>query len=433
MLQNFFMRHLQYNEQAQRFFLTIVALGFVIDGIYAVLLNIYLLKLGYDTAFIGQVNSVGLFTFALVSLPAGIFGTWWTSRQMLRMGLACILLGTGLLPLVEFTPQAWQDVWFMLTYAMTLAGFSLYFVNGAPFLMAVVKQDKQNNAFSMQTALLALAAFFGSLFAGNLPVLFTHLYGFTLDDPQPYRYMMMLAAVVALVAFAITLRIVEVVDENEDELDIPAEENLANPKPRKQAFTRKSIRSIGMMSLVRLLQVSGLGIISVFFNVYMNTELAMPADTIGTIAAMGRLLTVPVVLLAPQLIQRSNTGAVALWASLITALCLLPIALIPNVWAASLGYIGALAVTNLRFTAFIVYIMVLVPKRQQAVMAGAGETSAGFSFALMALGGGYLATFLSFREVFLLGAGLSGLGTFVFWLHLRYRHRRGLIKVKPSV
>ena len=50
---------------------------------------------------------------------------------------------------------------------MVLAGSSLYFVNAAPFLMSTVNSEQQNNAFALQTALLALAAFFGSLFGGN--------------------------------------------------------------------------------------------------------------------------------------------------------------------------------------------------------------------------------------------------------------------------
>jgi hypothetical protein len=83
MLQNFFLRRLQYNQQARRFFMTIVALGFVIDGVYAVLLNLYLLRLGYDARFIGQVNSFGLLTFALVSLPAGLLGSRWARQHII--------------------------------------------------------------------------------------------------------------------------------------------------------------------------------------------------------------------------------------------------------------------------------------------------------------------------------------------------------------
>ena len=397
--------------------MTIVALGFVIDGVYAVLLNLYLLRLGYDARFIGEVNSFGLFTFAIVSLPAGILGSRWASNKMLRLGLALTLVGTGLLPFAELGPAGWQESWLILTYALILTGFSLFFVNGAPFLMTVVQPDKQNSAFAVQTALLSLAAFTGSLLGGTLPGIIANFTGFTGDDPQPYRYTLMMVAVVILIAFLITLTIEEQSDANSDEL--PDQSANFGIKRRLGSFTAATIALIGIMSLIRFLQVAGLASTSVFFNVYLDTEYAMPPSMIGAIASLGRLITVPAVLLAPRLIRRASTGHVALWASLATALSLLPIALVSNPWAASIGYVAALAMTNLRFAAFIVYILVLVPKRQQAVMVGAGETAAGFSFALMALGGGYIATLSSFRELFLLGAILSGLGTLVFWLHLR--------------
>ena len=416
MLANFFLRHLQFNRQARRFFMAIVALGFVIDGVYAVLLNLYLLRLGYDARFIGQVNSVGLFTFAAVSLPAGILGTRWASSQMLRVGLGSTLLGTCLLPFAELGPVEWREIWFIVTYAAILTGFSLFFVNGAPFLMHVVEREKHQKAFAIQTALLSLAAFAGSLFGGTLPGLIANFYDFTLDNPQPYRYTMMIVALVVLVAFVITLTIAEQPAAEND--DSPPEAYPQSTR-RTGGFTAAVIGLIVVMSLVRFLQVAGLATTSVYFNVYLDTQFAMSPGAIGTIASIGRLIAVPAVLLAPRLVRRSSTGAVAMWASLATALFLLPIALFPDWGAAAVGYIGALAMTNLRFTAFIVYIMVLVPKRQQPIIVGAGETAAGFSFAFMALSGGYIATWFSFRELFLLGAILSGLGTLLFWLHLR--------------
>jgi len=421
MLQNFFLRRLQYNKQARRFFMTIVALGFVIDGVYAVLLNLYLLRLGYDARFIGQVNSFGLLAFAMVSLPAGILGTRWKSTLMLRIGFGSMLLGTVLLPLAEYSPAGWQEGWFIVTYALILTGFSLFFVNGSPFLMSVVAPNRQHSAFAFQTALLALAAFLGSLFGGNMPVLISKFYDFTLDDPDPYRYTLMLVAGVVLVAFFITLTIIEQPDDDAPEPsgEPPTPQQSLSAKRALGGFTAAVITLIGLMSLVRFLQVAGMATVSVYFNVYLDTEFALSSGTIGNIASVGRFLTVPMVLLAPRLIRRTSTGAVAMWASFATALFLLPIALLPNWGAAAIGYIGAISVTNLRYTAFIVFIMLLVPKRQQPVMAGAGETAAGFSFAFMALGGGYIATLFSFRELFLLAAGLSGLGTFIFWLHLR--------------
>ncbi|MGB7338600.1 MAG: MFS transporter [Phototrophicaceae bacterium] len=428
MLQNFFLRHLQYNGQARRFFMTIIALGFVIDGVYAVLLNLYLLRLGYDTQFIGQVNSAGLMAFALMSLPAGFFGTRWTSGRMLRIGMGGILLGASLLPMVEFAPVAWRASGMMLTYSMVLAGFSLYFVNAAPFLMSTVNSEQQNNAFALQTALLALAAFFGSLFGGNFPALITQFSAFTIDDPQPYRYTLLLTVVVVLVALAITLTIVQAPDDDEEEVasnDIAADTaNVSAPIVTKKNITKGVMVIIGIMSLIRFLQVAGLATTSIFFNVYLDTELGISTSMIGTITAFARILVVPTVLLAPRLIRRSSNGTVATVGSLLTALALLPIALFPNGWVAASAYIFAIAATNLRFTAFIVYIMVIIPKKNQGVMVGAGETAAGLSFAVMALGGGYIASIFGFRELFLLGAVLSGLGTLIFWLHLQQIKRK---------
>jgi predicted MFS family arabinose efflux permease len=155
----------------------------------------------------------------------------------------------------------------------------------------------------------------------------------------------------------------------------------------------------------------------------------MSPSTIGTIASLGRLIAVLVVLLEPQLIRQTNNGSVAMWASLATALCLVPIALAHSWWGSALVHIGTLAATNLRCTTFIVYIMVLVPQRQQAVMVGTGEAAAGISFALMALGGGYVITLSGFRELFLLGALITGLGTFLFWMHLRSVNVRRVTKL----
>lgn len=419
MLQNFFLRRLQYNQQTLLFFVTILALGFTIDGVYGVLFNLYLLRLGYDTTFIGQINAVGLFAFALMSFPAGIFGAWWTSSRMLRAGIGFILVGASLLPFSEWSPNGWQSAWLMVTYALIFSGFSLYFVNGAPFLMAVVKRGEQNRAFAMQTALLSLAAFVGSLLGGTLPELITHFQDFTLDDPQPYRTTLMVVAVVMFIAFLVTWAIHGRVDLDSD---THAPENPIVPKAvESNGFTKTVIILIVIMSVVRFLQVAGVGTASIFINVYLDTSLKVSPGTIGAIAAFGRLVAVPIVLYSPRLIRRWGIGTIAVLASFGTALCLVPLALFPQWLAAAIAYIATLSLSNLRYTAFIVYIMLLVPTRQQSVMAGAGETAAGFSFALMALGGGYVLAIFSFRDLFLMGAFLSGLGSLIFWLHLRTR------------
>ena len=60
--------------------ITQASLGFCYFGIYAVLLNLYMLRLDYDLKFISLVNGSGQLTFALASLAAGLVGRRWGNR-----------------------------------------------------------------------------------------------------------------------------------------------------------------------------------------------------------------------------------------------------------------------------------------------------------------------------------------------------------------
>jgi MFS family permease len=60
----------------------------IFGGIYTVLLNLYLLRLGYGPEFIGLVNAVGLLALALFFLPAGAITRRWGLRRAMIAGLA---------------------------------------------------------------------------------------------------------------------------------------------------------------------------------------------------------------------------------------------------------------------------------------------------------------------------------------------------------
>lgn len=64
---------------------------------------------------------------------------------------------------------------------------------------------------------------------------------------------------------------------------------------------------------------------------------------------------------------------------------MLPLALIPTWWAAGIGYMGVMAGSSIRYTAFIVYGMGMIKPEQRSFMSGIAEMTAGLSFADMAL------------------------------------------------
>src|SRR3954470_3309338 len=182
-----------------RYFVAVALVGFAIDGgIYAVLLNLFLVRLDYGPEQIGLINAAGALTFGLACLPAGVIGARWGSRQIMLLGLALLAVGSLLLPLADALPATWRLAWLLGQISVLDFGLALYFVNTAPFVMEAIRPEQRTHIFSLQTALLALAAFLGSLIGGFLPALIATLLSISPTQPAPYRYALLVAGLALL-------------------------------------------------------------------------------------------------------------------------------------------------------------------------------------------------------------------------------------------
>ena len=416
-----------FNSQARLFFAVIVGLTFVADGLVSVLLNLYLLRLDYGTEFIGLVNAVGLLTFGLAALPAGILGSRMSTTALMKFGAFLCLFGGALLPMAEWLPPGWREFGLVIPPALMFGGFAFFFVNGAPYLINVVDEAYKHQAFALKAAHWSLAGFFGSLAGGILPGAIAGMNGWTLADPQPFRITFALATVVLALSAALSLRIRPLPPKPKRRPQEEARDQIAGGK----GLAWSILMLIVIMTVIRLFQVAGSATAMVYFNVYMDQQLAVSTALIGAMAAIGRLTGVPTALLTPALVQRWGNIRVVIGSSLVATLCLIPMALVEHWLAASFGYIGAISMMSVRYTAFIVYILDLVPRSWQALMAGTGEAAAGLSFAMMALGGGLLLTAFTFRDLFLLGALISFIGTALFWLYVLVSKSKR--KLKPAL
>ncbi|MFN2241602.1 MAG: MFS transporter, partial [Anaerolineae bacterium] len=158
-----------FSRELRLFLITGALVALAWDGMRSVILNLYLLRLGYGPDFIGLVSAAGAFAFALSCLLAGAMGTRWGSRRMLVTGLGLMAAGFCLLPLAESLASGLRAGWLLGTTVLTYMGLALYLVNGLPFMMGATGTRERNHAFSFHSALLPLAAFGGSLLAGVLP------------------------------------------------------------------------------------------------------------------------------------------------------------------------------------------------------------------------------------------------------------------------
>ena len=392
----------RFDPSVRLYMVSSTLFGFTIfGGIYSLLLNLFLLRLGYGPGFIGVVNGGGNLALALFAIPAGAIGNRWGSRRALIGGLSVIVAGLGLLPLAEFVPAGMQAGWLVFTYMAAWLGVALYFVNSNPFLMGVTTPVERNHAFSVQAALWPVAGFAGSFVGGLLPGSIARMLDVSLDNPAPYRYPLLIAAVLLLPAVA-ALR------ATADGGARPAQPAAAQP-------AAAPYRLIMVMAVITLLQLAGEGAARAFFNVYLDTELRMTTARIGMLAGLAQLLAVPAALATPALAARIGNRDTVVVSSFGMALSLLPLALIPHAGAAALGFVGLTAMASIRRPAISVYGMDIVPLSWRTIMSSATTMAVGVSWCLIALGGGYLVTRLSYPSFFLAAAVVTALGAILFW------------------
>jgi MFS family permease len=410
-----------FSRDVRLFLFSGALMGLCWMGIYNVLFNLYLLRLGYDLAFIGLINAAIALAYALFALPAGALGGRWGIRRTMILGYSLVVIGLVLPPLAPFTPVTWRAAWLLLTYSFGVAGASLYMVNGSVFLMGSTGKAERSHAFSVQAALSPLAAFFGSLIGGFLPAFFAVLSGGSLDDAAPYGYALLTAAVLLSLGVPVLLATRE---------SVPVETEQSTPTvPRAW---RAPLALIGVLAFIQLLQAAGEGAARTFFNVYLDSGLDVPTHLIGLLAAFGQLVAVPMALLTPLLIARWRNGPTVIGASLGMACSLLPMALIPRVGAVSVGYVGVMAMSAVWRTPNTVYRMEIVSPRWRALMSGASNMSMGLSWAVMGLAGAHIAENVGYGSVFLVGAILTTSGTLLFWFFNRVPRGEYALRAAPD-
>lgn len=377
----------------------------IINGIYPMLFNLYLLRLGYGPEFIGLVNSAGMFSTAIFAMPASALAFKFGTRRSIIFGTSLATACSALLPLLAFLPAGTQEPTTIICRILGDFGFTLFAVNSIPFLSNASRPEERGHVFSVRQSMWPLFGFIGSLAGGVLPALTARLLSTTVDSAAAYRWPLVLSALLCLPA--ITALIMTDKHETADEQESRQESNGSDAMPWAL---------IGAAAVVGLLRSASVGVARTFFNVYLDDFLGLPTTTVGTLYATAQLLSTPAPLLTPFLIDRIGAKHTVVVATLGVALSTLPLALIPNPITATGGRLFMAGLSSMSFAAMSVFQMGLVKPRWRSVIAGANTMARGLSWALLSLGGGYLITFTGYRELFLLGALLSAAGATFFGL-----------------
>ena len=401
-----YVRKMRLFSRNMRLCLIFIAIfGFCVFGIYFLLFNLYVLRLGYGPEYVGLVISAWGLLGAIASIPAGLLAGRIGSRRTMIVGACVGIAGYVAVLLGEALPRPTQGLWIGVWFALTGLGQGLLMTAIGPFMISATTTEEFDHAFASYTALLRLGGFLGSLTGGLLPGLFASLLGQSLDAPVPYRYPLLLAALLYLAGLG---ALVATREHRQGE--------VADAAPEQ---SRAPVSLITLVIVTMLLQHLAGSAAGTFFNVYMDTALAASAARIGLLAALAQLLSVPAPMIVPLLTSRWGRRSVIVVTALGTALSALPLALIPHWAAAGTGYVGSSVFMFMWVSVVFPYIMTLRSARWQATFSGAGILATGLGGSAAALGGGYIATALGFPSVFTISAALTTVGALLFWAYFR--------------
>ncbi len=402
-----------FDRNAYLLFITAGLLGFTYWGITYLLTNLFVLRMGYGSVVVGNLNFLFYLLVTLLSVPAGALGMVTGSRRAMILGGILALVGWAIAPAALFIPAHLRIATLVASRVISAIGGALFIVNSNPALMGAVEPAASTYAFAFNGTVISLTTFLGSLCGGLLPVLFSALTRSSLSSPIPYG--LALWSAVVILAPGLVL------------LGIFRETGKGVPKIDPHAASRLPVTLIAVIVVVRFLRECGYGGVITFFNVYLDTSLHLPTAAIGLLVSVAAIASIVCTPLMPVVARKWGTGITSLAGLIAMGLAVIPLAIVKSWPPATIGWAGMTAANSLNEAAMQVFILEIVATKYRALMSGAANMASTFGLAASALWGGYIIRAAGFRAVFLLSAGLLfvSAGSFAALLGLGKQVRKG--------
>jgi hypothetical protein len=325
-------------------------------------------------------------------------------RGALIAGLLLVGVAYALMLCVEAVPSSAWVVWLFTWWALTWVGAALVNVNSVPYAMHLAG-DSAPRAFAVQSAVIGITSFAGSLVGAWLVGGVASWTGTSVADPEPFRIVLWLVPA-AFVASGLAML-------------------AARPIPRI-AFSRVTSSSgrppVGIFVLlgsVVLLFSVGEGVLRAFFNVYLDTRLAAAPVQIGLTMGLAQLLPVAASLAAPGLIVRFGTALTLALASFAAAAALVVLGAVPALAGAGAAYMAAMSMVAVHGATRNVFSQEIVAARWRTTSAAILTVGMGFGWAISAAVGGLLVGTIGFGGLFYLTGALAALGGGITWAYQR--------------
>lgn len=279
---------LRFNRNTKLFLSSTLLYGFSFS-VWQLFFNLYILSLGFNSDMLGLILSATPLAALILGLPLGLLSDRIGRRTSMILGL--VIGFTGMLLEIHLL-SPWLIFLFGL---MQGAGFMLYRVAQAPFIMAASVPENQAMIFSLNFGLSTVASTIGNLVAGQVPSLLERWLGLTQGTSAAYQWV-----ITAGILFAATSLIpVFMIREERLKYDSPAHQIPLKEmilKIIKQPIARR-------LGLINLLIGFGAAILIPYLNVFLRTKFDVSDNLLGLIFSVSSLLVFLGTIISPWTVR----------------------------------------------------------------------------------------------------------------------------------
>lgn len=278
----------QFSRNA-RLYLGQSLLGTVVQGVWAVLFNLYLLASGFDVPFVGFWLTINMFFHGLMSLPAGVLADYIGRRNTLIIGNLVQIVSRGI-TLFLLDPTA-----LLIMAAFVGLGDGFHIVAGAPFMMENSEPKERPHLFSLDAALMQISRMGGAFLGGTLPLIFASSMGVSIENATAQRLALAVSLPINLLA------LIPIYLMKEKRLPIQQREGLAGMLRLKNIKSKSIIIKLAATTVFFGL---GFGFTISFFNVFFHEAYHATADDVGLVLALSWLVATLFTLFNPYIVRK---------------------------------------------------------------------------------------------------------------------------------
>jgi len=397
-------------------YLVYVILAGAAIGVFRLLFNFYVLSLGYDEAFLGNLVTANNLTALLLALPMGYLADFWGRKASLLIGSLGVSVAVLAMVLWPSAP-VFVAMNVLLGMSQALAGISM-----GPFLMENSGEKERTYLFSFSSGLQMASASVGNWLGGSLPAWIAGTLQVSPGDSYAYGLALLVVAAGSLLA-AVPLLFLR---------------KLNTTKSQKSAFAPISYFSshpvlLGKLILPMLVTSIGAGLIMPFMNVFFRQVYHQPDQAIGVMFAWGSLAMGVGLMLAPLLADRMGKIQLVVISQALSIPFLFLLGFSPWFALSAVAYYIRLALMNMSSPVYQTFVMERVDPSARATVASLVSMANNFGWAFSPAISGWIQVGYGFGPAFGATIVLYTISIFLYWQYFwRRKPEKKLVRVMPK-